>query len=674
MNLRVHPKEGGVGPGRVQRGWEGVVDFARGVFQTSRRPRRPTASGFLPFRDMRTRLIVLISLPLLLMQMSVVGLDYALGRAHELRELEQRLARQTQLAAAEIDSELVLVAEVARNIAGLLADNPQLDDYQRHRVLRRNVETHPSIASAAVAFETWITRKLPLVYRSAGRARIESMDLNRPDYDVRRQPWYRRARAATEPFWIGPYEDRHTGAMVVSCIAPILRGGGFAGTVTVNLAADTLGAKLARSRLGNAFLALIDQSGAILVTANGSVAAATLAELAKREQQPIYLEVARGIAAAKAGAGRIPGRGSAQSDRMFSHLPLRTSGWSLLAQVSETEALEEVRGRLLRQSLLYGLGTVGILALVWWSATVMTRPLKVLAEAAHQVSEGRLDVRIEGPLPQDEIGQFSRVFNRMVVDLRDNVAARLSEAAARQAVESELAIALQIQRTMLPAPYSGTPAIEIAGDFMPARYVAGDFYDWFQVDSDTVGLVIADVSGKGVPAALFMAVARTSLRTLSAAARGPAETLTSLNRALVKDNPLTMFVTAFYAHYHIPTGRLTYANAGHTSPYIVRADGMVESLGKSTGRLLAVFADADISESGAELQPGDALILYTDGVIDASDAEGRFYDEKRLEMVLKHSVGESPAAICDRINYAVSDHCQGALQDDVTLLVLRRNV
>lgn len=674
MIVRIGPREGCVRPGRAQRLFEDFSEFARNALGASHPSRRSATNGFHPFRSLRTRLIVLISLPLLLVQMSVVWLDYMLGRARELADWEQRFAQQMQLAAADIDSELVLVGDVAATIAGLFADNPQLDEYQRHRVLRRNVETHPSIFGAAVVLEPWISRRLSYVHRPAPGKRVESLDLSHPNRDLRKQPWYHRARVAKEPFWIGPHIDRNTEATVLRCIAPMIRNGGFAGAVTLDLKAETLGSKLALSRAGNAFLALVDQSGAIMITANGSVTAKSLAELAESEDQPAYLEVARRIAAAEGGLERIAGRGAARPDRLLMHLPLDASGWSLLGQVSDAEALRDVRARLLRQGLLFGAGTAVVLMLVWGTATVATKPLKALAEAAHQVSEGRLDVRVEEPLPPDEIGQFSRVFNRMVVDLKDNVAARLSEAAARQAVESELAIALQIQRTMLPGPYSGAPAIEIAGNFLPARYVAGDFYDWFHVDENTVGLVIADVSGKGVPAALFMAVVRTSLRTLSADAGGPADTLTSLNRALVQENPLTVFVTVFYAHYHIPSGRLVYANAGHTSPYVVRADGAVESLGGSTGCLLAVFADAGISESSAELQPGDTLVLYTDGVIDASDPEGRFYDEKRLELVLKNAAGESPAEVCERINYAVSDHCQGALQDDVTLLVMRRNV
>lgn len=677
MTVRYNGGNGYLRPGRAPRPPRSAGAIRRHPRQTDRDGDRSAGRGlmrFLPIHTLRSRLILLIGLPLLLLQLSVIALEYAIGRADELHESEQRIVQQTHLTATDVDMQLALVTELAKSNAGLFAEHPKLSDYERHRVLRRSVEGHSWVYGAALAFEPWVTRLLPQVYRPPGAPRIEAIDLNRPNYDIRREPWYRRARTETEAFWIGPHLDPATDTAVVSCVVPILRQGGFAGTVTVSMTVDSLTSLLARSRQQPGLLALIDPRGAFLVSADGRAPARSLAELAEQQRQPMFAEIARRIPAVSDGTVRVPGEGRNQPDRLLSHRRISTTDWSVLALVSDTEALEDVHARLLRQGLLQGFGTAAILSLLWWATAVMTRPLQALAETAQKVAEGKLDTRVEGPLGDDEIGRFSRDFNRMIASLEENVAARLSDAAARQAVESELAIGLQIQRSLLPKPYDGSPAVEIAGDFMPARFVAGDFYDWFQIDRDTIGIVIADVSGKGVPAALFMAVTRTMLRSYSASTRSPAETLMSLNGSLFEDNAPMMFVTAFYGRYHIPTGRLTYANAGHNPPYIIRANGAVESLGDSTGPLLAVFADARIADREAQLQQGDGLVLYTDGVTDATDPDGRMYDEKRLELVLKSVTGDSAAVICERIRYAVGDHCKGPPQDDVTLLVLRRNV
>lgn len=673
MTARIKRKRGCAKPNRTLQAVDRPPRSINGAF-------RPIEGGAtwrerLGLNSLRNRLILLISLPLLLLQLAVVGLEYAIGRGTELAELEDTLRQRTQLAALDIDNLLALTAEVGKNTALQLADNVQFDDYQRHRTLRSGVETHPLVYSASAVFEPWITKRLPLVYRPTGnQQRIESIDLNRPDYDIRRQSWYRRARSVADPFWIGPYQDNVTQSPLVSCVTPMFRNGGFAGTIVVSLKAETLQSRLARNVRDPFAIYLVDGASHILVALGRDTPATSLIELAETEREPRFHDIARRIAAAETGLTRFDGINPAKADRLVAFMPVPTNSWAVLSQVDQAEALDEINRRLIRQSAFYGLGTLGILMLVGWSATVTTRPLRNLAIAARDVAKGNLDTRLREPLPNDEIGQFSRVFNTMVGDLKSNIEARLEETAARQVVESELDIALQIQRSLLPKAYTGTPAIDLAGTSIPAHYVAGDFYDWFELDEDTLGIVIADVSGKGVPAALFMAVARTSLRTFGNRTHGPGETLNALNRALFEDNPLVMFVTAFYAHYHVQSGRLVYANAGHNVPYVVRTNSGPEPLGTSTGRLLGVFPDAGVTEAETELRPGECLVLYTDGVTDASDPEGRFFDEKRLELVLNTASTETARGICSRVGYAVGDHCHGAIQDDVTLVVLKRNV
>jgi sigma-B regulation protein RsbU (phosphoserine phosphatase) len=185
-------------------------------------------------------------------------------------------------------------------------------------------------------------------------------------------------------------------------------------------------------------------------------------------------------------------------------------------------------------------------------------------------------------------------------------------------------------------------------------------------------VAIADVSGKGVSAALFMAAARTSLRNFSRRGISPAETLEAVNRALFADNSQVMFVTAFLGHYHVPSGRLVYANAGHNIPYVLRADGVAERLGDPTGPLLAVFEEVRFANREAQLGEGEMLVLYTDGIVEASDAKGVLYGEARFEALLGRSVQETPEALCTKITDVVHYHCAGAPQDDVTLLVLLR--
>jgi sigma-B regulation protein RsbU (phosphoserine phosphatase) len=203
--------------------------------------------------------------------------------------------------------------------------------------------------------------------------------------------------------------------------------------------------------------------------------------------------------------------------------------------------------------------------------------------------------------------------------------------------------------------------------------MGGDFFDYWFLEEDLLTMVMADVSGKGVPAAMFMAVARTTLRNCAVAGRTPGETLALANRSLAAENSGDMFVTVFYAQYHPRTGELVFANGGHNPPYIVRSDQRIESLGPSTGPMLGTWADAGFDNDRSQLEPGDLLVLYTDGVTEAWNERGAMFGTAGLTRVLEHVRDRPVDEICQAIIREVNQYRRSEGQDDVTLLVLRRN-
>jgi serine phosphatase RsbU (regulator of sigma subunit) len=173
---------------------------------------------------------------------------------------------------------------------------------------------------------------------------------------------------------------------------------------------------------------------------------------------------------------------------------------------------------------------------------------------------------------------------------------------------------------------------------------------------------------------MFMAVARTILRSFPAQGQSPAQVLAMANRILAADNKEQMFVTVFFAHYQVRTGEMVFANAGHNPPYLVRAGGAVASLGEATGTILGVFPDAAFDDGRASLAPDDVLVAYTDGVTEAADAEGVMFGDERLEKLLSEIHAEPVEAIRRRILEEITAYRQGQDQDDVTVLVLKRSV
>jgi sigma-B regulation protein RsbU (phosphoserine phosphatase) len=205
----------------------------------------------------------------------------------------------------------------------------------------------------------------------------------------------------------------------------------------------------------------------------------------------------------------------------------------------------------------------------------------------------------------------------------------------------------------------------------PATTMAGDFYDFIELPDNRIGLVMADVSGKGVPAAFFMAVSRTNLRELAEHHDEPGRCLAQTNDVLCTQNPMELFVTVFYGIFDPVSGQLQYANAGHTPPLIRRSDGSVDWLKGAGGLMLGVMPGAKYVTHTLNLEAGDRLVLYTDGVTEAFNATAEAYGEQRLVAELKACGGGPAAAVVESICRSVSQFAGGAAQsDDITLSVL----
>jgi sigma-B regulation protein RsbU (phosphoserine phosphatase) len=247
--------------------------------------------------------------------------------------------------------------------------------------------------------------------------------------------------------------------------------------------------------------------------------------------------------------------------------------------------------------------------------------------------------------------------------------AELEKAQAQLKAELEVARALQL--AILPSVFPARPGCEGAARMIPATTMGGDFYDYIELPDGQIGLVIADVSGHGVPAAFFMAVARTNLRELAARHTDPGECLAQTNDALCTQNPLDLFVTVFYCILDPKTGVLRYANGGHNPPYLRRAAGAIESLNAAGGLVLGAMPGVRYPTHTVQLLGGDRLVLYTDGVTEAFNPAAELYGAQRLaDEVHVHGSGTS-AALIERICQSVTNFAGTAPQsDDITLTVL----
>jgi len=246
---------------------------------------------------------------------------------------------------------------------------------------------------------------------------------------------------------------------------------------------------------------------------------------------------------------------------------------------------------------------------------------------------------------------------------------------AKEKVENELNIAAQIQRSILPCSFPAYPdrkEFELYAFMKPARYVGGDFYDFFFIDDNTLALVIADVSDKGVPAALFMMVSRTLIRSLAFENRSPSAVLEKANNIMCQNNDTGMFVTVFLALYDASSGKITAANGGHSASLIINHDGTSREWATTHGPALGFMEELPYKQETMDLKVGQTFFLYTDGVTEGMSPGTELFGLDRLQELLKRKHGFKLDKLCSDIEISLSEFQDGQQFDDITMLALKR--
>ena len=245
-----------------------------------------------------------------------------------------------------------------------------------------------------------------------------------------------------------------------------------------------------------------------------------------------------------------------------------------------------------------------------------------------------------------------------------------------ESLKEDLAVAREIQQAILPRvfpPFNDlTNVIDIAASMNPAKDVGGDFYDVFRIDDDHIGFITADVSGKGIPAAIFMAVSRTLLRATGLRGVGASECISYSNRLLAEESVDCMFVTVFYGILNVKTGEIKYCNAGHNPPYLQKKSGKVEQLSTATDTIVGAFADLNFHEETLQLEHGDTLVMYTDGVTEAMNTGHDQYGEERFADALERTAGKNCKEIIEEVKKNVAEFVGEADQsDDLTIMAIK---
>lgn len=360
----------------------------------------------------------------------------------------------------------------------------------------------------------------------------------------------------------------------------------------------------------------------------------------------------------------------------------RPLDWRVALVLSRDDILGPAHEVTRNQALLLGSVLVLSFLAAYPLSGLLVRPLRRLEVRVRALSSQDFtrDAEPDADLARliddrrDEIGRLAGAFAFMDRTLREKIRELIKITEERMRIEGELAAARDIQEGLLPKtfpPFPGRPEINLNARLISAKEVGGDLFDFFFAEDRYFYFVVGDVSGKGVPAALFMAITRTLLKTSAEKGLSPAGMLAEVNDMLARDNPNTMFVTLFCGRLDLASGRLEYCNAGHNPPLLLRKGAAPEALTTVCGPALGVIEDMPYRAMALDLMPGDDLLVYTDGVTEAHNPQNVLYGEPRLFGIAEPGMQGDPAGFVDRLFDDITEFVDGAAQsDDITVFAL----
>jgi phosphoserine phosphatase RsbU/P len=599
----------------------------------------------------------------------VFSANYFMAQAMVRKNAERHAADVVNTVVARIQAELVAVTNVPTAIASLL-EKQEVERDRLRAMLREFVIRDKQVFGATAAFEPESAggREFAPYVFEAPDGKVAERDLATGDYDYRTRDWYAGVVAAGVPRWSEPYFDKGGGDIAMTTFAtPFFRQRDgerrFAGVVTADVSLDWLARYVSSLTVSQGgFVVLYTESGRFITS---TATSAGVRDAVVGVVRPAAGATIRGFQVVRTGWF---------SESWVYHDRVPASAWQLAVVFPAHDMLGDVQ-RLGVITVVLCLGGFGaLLAGIIVVSRSVTRPLISMTAAAQAVAKGELDTELPPVAGRDELARLAQAFGQMQGDLKQHIAALTEATAARERVESELDVARGIQAGMLPTPLTndGPRHWQVAARMRPARHVGGDLYDFVAIDDDRLFFCVGDVSGKGVPASLYMAVTLALGRRAVYAGAGSAAILDQINAELARNNELSMFVTMACGILDGRTGEVVMASAGHQAPLRVSREGVVEDTKVESGLVAGFLPTITYTPVTLTLAHGDALVLVTDGVTEAFGPTGEMFGSHRFATSLADG-GQAPLeTVVDRVFAAVDTFAATTPQsDDITVLAVR---
>ena len=629
------------------------------------------------------RLVLVITLSSAVIFAVTLGYNYYQSRVILENELESNARNLAMSLVNRVEIQLTAVTKVTEGLARYVESDKHTEQ-ELLSLIRTTVEHNPEIYGSFVAFEPYAFSAksrlyAPYYYREKGKIVFEGLENSYIDYPYPYWDWYQIPRELGKLEWSEPYFDEGAGNILMStCSMPfykVINGKKqLQGIVGSDVSLDSLTEYISSVKiLRTGYAALLTRNGTILAhPLKHSIMNDSFFSIAEERQEPFLRELGKKMVRGE--TGFVHYKSLVGFTSWMYYTPIPSTGWTLAVLFPEAELLEDVRKLSMTMAAMGFIGVLLLTLAVISIARAIIKPLQVLAAATDEIASGNFDVALPMVHSNDEVGVLTHDFQAMQASLKEYIKNLTETTAAKERIQSELKVATNIQASLLPRifpPFPDHPEFDIYASMVPAKEVGGDFYDFFFIDEKNLCFLIADVSDKGVPAALYMMVAKTLLKTEGQRLGEPDQMLTSVNKILATDNDTCMFTTVFCAILDITTGDVRFANAGHNPPLIIDSRG-VRYLTPKPGLMLGAMTETVFVTERLTLEQEGTLFLYTDGVTEAKNPEDAMYGEGRLLEALQIAPQEDLAKMIHYISSEVAHHASGAPQsDDITMLAIK---
>lgn len=601
----------------------------------------------------------------------------------------------------KITAQLLFSSEVVDKSSPILRQEIGLTANIQDFLIQINTNSNV-IISSYVASKNGFTI---MVDRFAGR-KFQNSDIKPDFYNATSRPWYIQAKKEDKTIFTDIVIDALGGGPCIICATPYYANGQFAGVVGMGTFLDNINEIILNTKIGdNGFGFVINKQGQIIAsphTTGDLITGINNIKDLRQSTNTSLSDAVQKIINEKAGLteANIDGK-----DYYLAYAPMKNTDWyfvtamevdTVIAPAKETHEniiniATEYMDNLSEKTKMTVIGMIISISILlffityigWSLADYLTKPIRQLSKGVQQIAMGNFNGKLNIHTG-DEIESLAISFNAMTTELQTYIKNLEQITAEKERIATELNVATNIQKNMLPCifpPYPDRKDFDIYAVMYPAKEVGGDFYDFYLLDENHLVITIADVSDKGIPAAMFMVITKTILKNFAMSMTSPDDfsaVVQCANRQLCENNEEMMFVTVFMGMLDLKTGKFIYVNAGHTPPMIRhkhKDDSTFEYLPVEKNCVLGINEEAQFKQQEVYLKQGDELFLYTDGVTEAINKEKKLYSIERLYSNLnKINQKSSCQDILRDVKLSIDEFAQGMYQsDDITMLAIKLN-